>query len=781
MFWLAMPVVAVAWAVQFADAQPLAALPAWLWGVAALLAWCLFGARAALVVLAAGWTLCRADWLLATHYPAYMAGRDVLVTGSVCDFARTDTQAARFVLDADAGMPLDGMARRIHLGWYDQAPEIRPGQRWQLLVRLRPPRGLANPGAFDFEQWLYTRQVSAVGYVRKSVLNRPLSPSSGHCLVAGPREMLARRIEAVLGSHAATGYVLGVVVGATNRLAESDWELLRRTGTTHLLAISGMNIVMVAAPFVLAGPLLGRLLPILAGRPMAGPVAGLVAAAAYSALSGFAIATVRALVMLGVATALATRRRRISGVDLLGSAALVMVVVDPAALVSVSFWLSFLAVAWLYVLAGREPVRDHATRRPGRWHRWIRPGVALGHAQVVLGLGLAPLTLGWFQQLSLVAPLTNLLAVPVFTLAVMPLALVGSVLELAVPGAGALFLHLAADVVGLLLAFLNLAGASDLAIWRPPAAGWAELLLCAAAAVVLCWWRPLPWRSCAVVLLVPLVFGVRHPPAQLTVTVMDVGQGLAVLVETPNHSLLYDAGPAFRLRDAGESVVLPVMRHAGTSRLDLLMLSHDDLDHRGGADAVLDAFPQAPLVAPLRPAVAAVAYLPCQAGLAWNWDGVWFRVISPARSGAWTSDNDGSCVLRVDAARASVLLPGDIEQSREAELQRRGLLQRVDLLLGPHHGSRTSSSAALVGSTQPRFVVFSAGHLNRWGFPAPEVTRRWEEAGACVLNTATSGALVFATDEDGELRLLRRQRADGAHLWMTDVERGPACAGKAGA
>ena len=555
---------------------------------------------------------------------------------------------------------------------------------------------------------------------------------------------------------------------------------MRRSGTTHLLAISGMNIAMVAAPFLLAGPLLGRAWPRLAGRPHAGVIPALLAAAGYTALSGFAVSTVRALVMLTVAAALALRRRRSGGSDLLGAAAIAALVVDPAAIVSASFWLSFLAVAWLFVASA--PTVPGAERRgpdPGAARRWLRrlgaAGISLTRVQIVLGLGLAPLTLAWFQQVSLVAPLTNLIAVPVFSFAVMPLTLLGAALVVPAPAAGAVLLRAAADVVNHLLALLRVAAEPGFAVWEPPFASQAVLAVAGCAAVVLCWWRPVPLRPLALALLLPVAAGVGIPAAQLRVTVMDVGQGLAVLVETAHHALLYDAGPAYRLRDAGESVVVPVLRHAGVRRLDALMISHDDQDHRGGAGTVLKAYPHARLIAPDRSGLPAEDYQPCEAGLAWEWDGVRFRVLSPDMASRWQSDNDGSCVLRIEAPRASVLLPGDIERRREEELAASGLLHATDLVLAPHHGSRSSSSAALVRGTSPRFVVFSAGYLNRWGFPATEIMRRWSEAGACLLDTAASGALVFSTRADGTLQLARRERVDGAHLWTVGAATPAAC------
>lgn len=759
-----------AWGVQYADSRVLLALPVVAWPATALLAWVLLGARPALVLLVVGWTLVRADWLLERHHPPALAGRDVVVTGVVCDFAREDADATRFLLCIDDGGPGALPERCVHLGWYEDAPPVRPGQRWQLLLRLRPPRGLANPGAFDFEHWLYVRGIGATGYVRRSPLNRPLPASARDCPVGRMRDGLVQRVKAALGNHPALGYVLGVVAGATHRLEDDDWELMRATGTTHLLAISGLNIAMVAAPWLWFMQMLGRLWPPLAGRRSLGLLIGLAVAVLYSALSGFAVATVRALVMLAAATALALLRRQAALPELLAAAVLAQLALDPAAVTSAGFALSFAGVAWLMLLSRPPP----GGQRPSR--AWVRSGLQLGEAQFVLGLGLAPLSLAWFQQLSLIAPLTNLLAVPVFTLLVMPLALAGSALLYLCPGAAAWLLRASADVVGQLMSVLALVAGSGLAIWRSAAVSWDALLLAATAALLLCWWRPLPWRGCALLLMLPIVCGVRAPRVQLAVTVMDVGQGLAVLVRTPNHALLYDAGPAFRRRDAGESVVEPVLRRLGLHHLDVLMLSHDDQDHAGGAASVLRAFPTGVLVAPRPPAPGVAArFRQCEQGLAWTWDGVRFRVLSPPAGDRWASDNDGSCVLWIEAPAASVLLPGDIGRAREMALGAAGALQRADLVLAPHHGSRSSSGDALVGALRARFVVFSAGHRNRWGFPAPEVRQRWAAGGACLLDTAASGALTFVTDHDGVLQVLSRQRIEGAHLWTADVSRRPPC------
>ncbi|MCE7896872.1 MAG: ComEC family DNA internalization-related competence protein, partial [Gammaproteobacteria bacterium PRO8] len=331
---LAVIAVATAWLLQFFDTQWLLAWPAMAWCAGALLAWHCLGGRAALLVLLAGWTLCRAAWLIEDRLPGELAGRDLLVSGVVCDFPRPDAEALRLVFETGTDARSAGLPARLHLSWYAPAPELRPGERWQLLVRLKPPHGLANPGGFDFEQWLYQRGIGASGYVRASNLNRTLEAQVADCPVGSLRAALAGHIEAALAGRPGSAYVLGLTVGVTTGLSAADWELMRRTGTTHLLAISGFNIALVAAPFVLLVPWAVRAWPYLAGRPGVGPALALVVAALYSALAGFGVSVLRALLMLGVMAVLVWRRRPVDGFDALAAAALLVLAVDPPAVLA---------------------------------------------------------------------------------------------------------------------------------------------------------------------------------------------------------------------------------------------------------------------------------------------------------------------------------------------------------------------------------------------------------------------------------------------------------------
>ncbi|MBM4196195.1 MAG: DNA internalization-related competence protein ComEC/Rec2 [Gammaproteobacteria bacterium] len=758
MIALAFQVLLVAVAVQWLDTRWLLA-----WWPLALPTAALLGAghsigrRAGLLILVSAWCLARADGVISTRLTAEQSTTDHTVTGVICDFPRGDAEALRFVLQLDDS--LSTFPSRLHLSWYDDAPELVPGERWRLRVRLKPPHGAANPAGFDFERWLYAGRIGATGYVREDSLNQRVGAALGRCAVGRLRARIAAAIETVLDGHRAAGHVLGIVVGATHAIDERDWELLRDTGTTHLLAISGLNIAMVVAPLLLLGRWLQRRMPEQRWLDPGLSWTALAVAALYSALSGFAVSTLRAFAMLACVLLFAVRRRLSAPMDVLALASIVVMLVDPPAVIGPGFWLSFVAVAWL-ITACMGTVESGLVAGPAAPARqWIGD---LLRAQGVLCLGLAPLAVAWFDEISLVAPLTNLIAVPTFTLIVMPLALIGTALLPLAPGLAALLLEAAAGSVALLLDFLAATTAGGQGAWSPPVTSAIAVAFTAAAALLLASRGPVPGRAAGIACLLPLVAGTGGDRPPLAVTVLDVGQGLAVLVETARHALLYDTGPAFRMRDAGESVVVPVAARSGLRALDAVVVSHDDADHRGGLESVLRGIRVGRLIAPS--ALRGVAASPCRRGQEWAWDGVSFAFLSPDNTG-FSSDNDSSCVLLVSLGDFAVLLPGDIERSRESWLAGRSGLGAATIVIAPHHGSRSSSSEPFVSATRPGFVVFSAGYRNRWGFPAAEVQERWRATGAELLSTHDCGAIRFEFPAAVSTPRVHYERLDAAHLW----------------
>jgi competence protein ComEC len=695
-------------------------------------------------ILGFAWTWLHVDQRLAERWPA-RSREAVLLEGVVAEADVEDPRVRRFEIDADV---VDGRARalRARLAWYDAKASPQVAERWRLRARLRAPRGFANPGGFDYEGWLFREGIAATGYVVEDAANARLEGADENGLL-GLRGHIARRLDTIPGETAHPGIVTALAVGLTHGIRAEDWETLRATGTTHLISISGLHIGLVAgaaAWLARRGCGFGRrrwLAPVDAAA-----LCGLVAAIAYAALAGFSIPTLRALLMLAVVLARSLLRRHGPAEGPLAQAFAAVLAVDPLAPLFPGFWLSFLAVAALPlgVLGGYRGLTAHL------------------RTQCAVTLVVAPLTLAVFGSVSLIAPLVNLVYIPIYSLLVVPGVLLGVVLLPFGDAAATLPLELAAGAIDLSWPWLERAAQWPIALWTSgPRPAW--VLLGAEAALLLCVApRGWPGRWLSLPLALPLLLWRPPAPAEgaFEVAVLDVGQGLAVVVRTARHALLYDAGPAFRSGgDAGRSVVVPYLHDRGVRALDLLVLSHDDVDHRGGVPSVRE---QVPVGATLTGGAGDGE--PCVAGRRWRWDGVDFALLHPQAGERWP-DNDGSCVLRVSARGGSVLLAGDIEEAAERALAARGITLASDIVVAPHHGSASSSSAAFVAAVQARDVVYSVGHDNRWGFPRAIVEARWRAAGARTWSTAEAGAVTFVVDPHSGVSAPLRHRLDERRYW----------------
>ena len=681
-------------------------------------------------------------WGWAPLPPAW-EGRDFVVEGKVVDFPRQLPHGRRFsfTVDRPAALP-----DQLRLSWYG-GPPLRLGQRWRLQVRLKPPRGFANPGGFDYGRWLFARGIGATGYVRRTPRNRLLAPATG---VDAVRDRLARAIARAVAAIPHGGLVAALTVGQRSGIDEAEWRVLRATGTAHLMAISGLHVGLVA------GLLLG------AGRRLwlhwGSPAVSVDAAGAwlagggafiYAALAGFSLPTRRALLMLAVALLAWGWRRPLSPWKGLDLALLGVCLLDPRAPLQGGFWLSFGAVAWIvYVLQGRR-------RPPPRWRAALK-------VQFALLLGLAPVGLWLFAQVGWCAPLANLVAVPLVGLVVVPLALAACGVHFLWPALADLLWQGAARVLAVLVDGLEWLAGFGAGLWGGPAPALAAVAAALLGSVWLLAPRGLSGRWLGALLWLPLVWPLVPRPAggEVWVTVLEVGQGLAVVAETAGHVLVYDTGPRFSPRfDAGRDIVAAYLRHRGWRHLDRVVVSHADRDHSGGLAGLRRQFP-----APVWSSAATLADVPCRRGQTWRWDGVRFEMLWPA-AGAGLSGNDRSCVLRIETAAGAVLLPGDLERPGEAALLARAAGRlRARVLVAPHHGSRTSSSPAFLRAVAPEYVLVSSGHRNRFGFPHPQVVARYRRLGATVLNTATAGAIRVRLGKRLRLCRWRRLGDDGGFL-----------------
>lgn len=664
------------------------------------------------------------DWLAPE-----LEGRDLEVVGVVASLPAPGERAVRFELDVESA-PVR-LPRKILLSWYGQGaladPGVHPGERWVLAVRLRRPHGHANPGGFDYEAWLLERGIGATGYVRHGAGNRKIGLRSGLLdLVERAREAVRERIRAQLGATPAAGILAALAVGDQRAIPDEEWRLFNRTGVTHLMSISGLHVTLVSGLAAWLVAFAWRRVPAAALRlpaRRAAAVAAIVAALGYTLLAGFAVPAQRTFYMVAVVALALWSGRIASPWRTLALALAAVVAADPWAPLAPGLWLSFGAVALIFYVAGVGP----------RWLQWAR-------LQWAITVGLAPAALALFGQVSLAGPLANAVAIPLVSAVVTPLALLAVVLPLD------FVLELAATLVEGLLAFLEWCAALPGALHQQHAAPpWTALLALGGAAWILAP-RGVPWRACGTALMAPAFClpPAAPAPGEAWITTLDVGQGLSVLVRTASRTLLYDAGPGFGPEaDSGGRIVAPVLRGAGIERLDLLVLSHEDSDHLGGALTVLETFQVDALASSLAPAHALHAFAPaaarCAAGARWEWDGVRFEFLHPGAGRRAARRNDESCVLRIAAAGGSFLLTGDIERAAELELAKAN--PRTDVLLVPHHGSRTSSSEAFIAAVSPRWAIAAAGYRNRFGHPAREVLERYRDAGVEVLRTDLDGAV----------------------------------------
>ena len=735
---------------------------------AVLCSWAMRGRLMGVVLLAAAAALLLAGLRLQQRMPDTAGRVDRIVTGVIDDFPRARAGTCRFRIRTGEIADRGPRPERILATWYECREPPRAGETWRFKLRVRAPRGLANPGGFDFEQWAFRENLSATGYVRDELAPQRLAGCE-----AGPRLLCARaalveRLTGWLGGSPGLPYVIALTTGARHLLADADWEALRRTGTAHLFAISGLHVGVVAWFAWLAGSGLGRI-----ARPVLGRIqprhaaAGIsfLAALGYAALAGFAVSTLRSLAMISAVLVFTQMRRHGGFGAALGAALLVVLAPDPFAVLSPGFWLSFGAVALLAlsVLGLREPASGSG--RPGASAASSRVR-RLALAQWRISLGLAPLVLIFFGEVSLIGAAINLIAIPLFSLLIVP-GLLAALLSAAVwPAGGVFLLHNGASLLAGVMSRLSQFSTLDLAAWAPPDFGFLPAILAVAGVVWLLAPRPAPARWAAPLLLVPAILGLDRNPGrtELAVTVLDVGQGLSVLVQAPGYNLLYDAGPRYSSSDAGDSVVLPALGSLGVRRLDALVVSHGDSDHAGGAASVLGAHPEAELIAPAPYGLEPNRYRRCVTGEQWAAGAVRFRALNPD-AGAGTRGNNDSCVLAVETPGVRVLLPGDLESSGESRLVGRGLGGPFDLVLSPHHGSSSSSSRRFVQAVRPRLVAHSTGFFNRWGFPRDDVAARWARQGARQWDTGASGALRFEAHGGGPLELVTEWRRDKARLW----------------
>ena len=717
----------------------------WPWPVLIVCAWRLPWLRLPVCFCTgACWMILYGHMLLADSLPANLEQEDLLVEGRVVSLPESFDRYQRFRFLITHRHTEEG--KRIpfrlntRLNWYASPVAVMPGEYWRFTVRLRRPHGFMNPGGYDYEAWLLRQRIRALGYVREAASAKRLAVKSG-AVTERLRFTLKQKIEALVPADY-LGLIIALSLGDRSGLTNRQRDLLNRTGTSHLIAISGLHLGLVAGIVFFLARLCWRQFPVLTDKitaPLFAGCAALAAAGFYAMLAGFTLPTQRALIMLAVLCFAIGSSRPIRARYSLTLAGFLVLLYDPMSLLAMDFWLSFSAVALiLYLLQGRR-------NRFSRVRRWF-------YLQIALCVSLLPLLATCFNQVPVYSLFANLFAIPLIGMLVVPMVLIAVCLVFVNTHAAALLLNQIAGLIDLFWWYLRELGAlpgSSVAIPDPGALG---LLAGVAGMLVLFMPRGLPGRWLGILGLFPLFFPmVRQPTWQeFDFVMLDVGQGLSALVKTKSHSLLFDTGARFSERfNVGEAVLVPYLRQNGVTKLDTLVISHGDNDHIGGAEAVITSLQPEVILTSVPARLESTNGRLCQQGQKWSWDGVHFEMMHPA-TGFAGSENNRSCVLKVSSLYGSVLLTGDIEKQAEKQLlQLAPKKLAADILVVPHHGSRSSSTPAFIEAVMPEHAFIAAGYRNRFNLPNQDILTRYNDRAVKTHVSYQTGALQVQVGKAG--------------------------------
>jgi len=698
--------------------------------------------------------------------PAF-EGKDLIVRGQINSLVKINDFSRSFLFDVRLASLVDSnesiaWSGLIRLSIYNQKVRVKAGQYWQFQVRLKRSSGFSNPGGFDYEKWLFAQRIEAKGYLRKSEQHKLLAEAPWYSINA-LRETIHGKIKAAVASVSNQALVSALILAEKGGVSKEQWRVLRATGTSHLMAISGLHIGLVASGGLLfvwmlwwCFPALNHYLP----RRVAGTALGVVLAVSYAMLAGMTIPTQRALIMVVLGLFLLAGKQYFSNYRILALAIILVMIVDPLAVMNVGFYLSFSAVFVILWLLRR-------VMKMGRF--------SLLKLQCFLSLLMIPLSLLFFSEGSLVSPIANIIAIPWVSFVVVPLSMISVLLSFISESIAAYlfqFLSLHLDGLFAVLTFLAKAPAATFEAFHLPSLLLASLV---AAGMILLLPVGLTWRYVACFALLPLLFFQIEKPQQqgsFWLTVLDVGQGLAVVVETKNHSMVYDTGDkASESFDLGEMVVVPYLKRQSIKQLDAVVISHDDRDHMGGLEAVSSAIKIKSIYGNRVDLLEAHANRLCERGDSWEWDGVKFEFIHPAAQ--WQgNDNNRSCVMKISSGNHEVLLTGDIQRKAERHLLKlhnssspAEPLLSSDIILMPHHGSNSSSQKRFIKAVNPKWAIASAGYRSRFKHPDRRVIKRYKKQDVKILNTADSGAIQFRIDRDQPINQPTQYRALNKGFW----------------
>ena len=657
----------------------------------------------------------------------------ITVIGTVAELPQIKSQKTQFTFNVS--QPYQG---KIKLAWYDQlSPPLHNGDEWQLTIKIKHNNSYQNEGGFDYEQWLFYQRFDATGYVRNSDLNQLLI-GSNTLSIDSTRQNIRQHLASNLADFEFMGVINALIIGDRSLVATDHWELFKATNTTHLSVISGLHIGLISGLIFLLTSFLWRQCPwcsLKLPASIVGAYFGLISALIYVLIAGFSIPTQRAFIMTSVVFLAIIFRRSHNVWQLYGGALILVLASNPLSVFSVGFWLSFYVVA--VIIYGASQYQDK---------HWL---FRLLYIQFLISIATLPLIAWFFSQGSLLSPIANLVAIPVFSFVTTPFSLFGALLSyLQLEALAQIIFSIANQSLIHLLTFLQYLQTFEFNLWHyaPPSTTSLTLLITAILVVLLP--RALKFRKIALILLIivwiqPIE---KLGKNEVLITTLDVGQGLSHVVQTQNHTLIFDTGARYASGfNIGDAVIIPYLNAKQISEIDLIIISHGDNDHIGGLKSLLDNIPTQQILSSVPNKISHQNVGQCSSKQHWEWDGVVFQMLNNSHT---FTGNNASCVLKISNQNHSVLLTGDIEKKAERHLVNTwGEQLKSDILISPHHGSKTSSSELFLSTVLPDWVVISSGYKNRFNHPAKAVTTRYQQHGIKAINTNCSGRIEIKLDD----------------------------------
>ncbi len=676
----------------------------------------------------------------ANELPQQYENRSLLVSGQIVSLPAITKDRSHFIFRVNQVLNQKQVITYpflVRLNWYHNTKPIQNGQVWQLIVKLKRPHGYFNPGGFNYARWLSLHNIVATGYVKNSQKNKMLKDFKRNDL-QNLRQLIVNKIDQNLISYPQVGFIKALSVGDRNDITETDWQILKITGTNHLVAISGLHIGLIAGLlfFIIRWSCsYFKMVYRFASPDTVAAIVSLIGAFIYAGLAGFSLPTTRALIMLAVYLLARIFRYPLPLLSSLLIAIGIILLFNPLSLYSASFWLSFYCVGMIiYCFSLRVNKKHH------RFY-WLK-------MQLTISLAMFPISAFYFHQVSILSFIANGLAIPYFAI-LLPCLLMALFFLLLFPVIGKLLLIIAWFLFHVFWLFLTWLAYLPIASLTVNGMTFIVLLLCVIGYCLILLPKGFPgkWVGCCWLFLI--FFPPRSHPqvGNMWVNILDVGQGLSVVVRTAHHVLIYDTGPKLSPSfNTGQSVIIPFLQYENINKISMLMISHGDNDHIGGAKSLLQSYSIKKILTSIPKKLLPYHANYCYRGQHWRWDDINFNVLFPVKNSQY-ADNNSSCVLKIQTKDHCILLTGDIEKKVEQWLVSHPTLLRCDILVAPHHGSKTSSSLLFLKKVQPKVVLFATGYLNRFHFPNDSVLKRYHLLGITSYNTATCGMITLRINQ----------------------------------